>query len=115
MKKTLSVHEIANELKNDQYAGWSYDGAMALAEHLDQMDQDSGDDTEFDVVAIRCDFSEYESAQDAASNYAWEFEGDEEEIDPMDLDEKREESALEFLKDNTVVIEFETGIIIQDF
>jgi hypothetical protein len=115
MKSTLSVYEIADALQNDSNAGWSYEGAKALAEYLNEQDEQSGEDTELDVVAIRCDFSEYQSAQDAASNYSWEYEGDEEEIDADELDELKEQSALEYLQDRTQVIEFNGGIIIADF
>ena len=115
MKNTLSVYEIAHALQDDSNAGWSYEGSKALAEYLDNLDQESGEDTELDVVAIRCDWSEYESAQDAASNYSWEFDGDEDEIDPDELDDLKEESALEYLQGKTQVIEFTGGIIIANF
>ena len=115
MKSTLSVYEIADALQDDSNANWSYEGSKALAEYLNEIDEQSGEDTELDVVAIRCDWSEYQSAQDAASNYSWEYEGDEEDIDPEELDELKEDSALEYLQDRTQVIEFNGGIIIADF
>jgi hypothetical protein len=115
MKTTLSVHQIADALKKDDYAAWSYEGSKALAEYLYEIDEQSGEDTELDIVDIRCRFSEYESAQNAASEYSWEFDVDEKEIDPDDLDEMKEESALEFLQDRTQVIEFKGGIIIASF
>ena len=115
MKSTLSVHEIADALKQDECAGWSYEGSKALAEYLDNLDQETGEDTELDVVAIRGDWSEHESAQDAAREYSWEFDGDEEGVDPDELDDLKEESALEYLKGRTEVIEFKGGIIIADF
>jgi hypothetical protein len=115
MKTTLNEWQVADELKRDKNAGWSYNGSKALASYLCQMDEDSGEDTELDVVAIRCEWNEYASAQEAASNYSWEYDGDEEEIDPDELDELKEQSALEYLQDRTEVIEFEGGIIIQQF
>jgi hypothetical protein len=108
MKKTLSVYEIADALKRDEYAGWSYEGSKALAEYLDQLDEDTGEDTELDVVAIRCDWSEYETATAAAMQYGWEPESDYTEQDS-------EEWALGWLQDHTQVIEFKGGIIIADF
>jgi len=115
MKKTLTEWQVADELKRDEYAGWSYEGAKALAAHLCQIDEELGEDTELDIVGIRCEWSEYASAQDAASRYSWEFPGDEDEIDPEELDALKEESALEYLHDRTQVIEFKGGIIIADF
>ena len=115
MKTTLNEWQIADALRRDEYAGWSYEGAKALASHLFELDEQNGEDTELDVVAIRCEWSEHESAQDAASYYQWEFDGDEEETEGEELDEKREESALQFLQDRTEVIEFSSGIIIREF
>jgi hypothetical protein len=115
MKQTLSVHEIAHALQEDSNAGWSYEGSKALAEYLDDLDQSTGEDTELDVVAIRCSWSEYSSAKEAAETYGWEFEGDKEDIDPEELDELEENSALEYLHCSTQVIEFNGGIIVCDF
>ena len=109
MKKTLSTWEIADALKRDEYAGWSYEGAKALAEYLEQLEEDIGEEMELDVVAISCDYSEYATATEAAENYADKDYGDD-----MDDDEK-EAAALKYLQDNTTVIEFDGGIIIQDF
>lgn len=55
---------------------------------------------EFDRVAIRCDWSEYKSAIEAAEDiYSEEF-GEEDE-------------ALEWLRERTQVIEFDGGVIVQ--
>lgn len=109
MKDTLSTSQIADRLIADTNAGWSWAGAKALAEYLEQLDEDMGEETEFDGVAIRCEYSEYESAIDAVSNYD-DFEPDED----ADDDEK-EEAALEWLRYRTSVIEFDGGVIIRDF
>lgn len=63
MKITLSVSEIADRLRADKNSRWSYDGAIALAEYLEES---TGEEMELDVVGIRCDFCEYESALEAA-------------------------------------------------
>jgi hypothetical protein len=108
MKQTMNTYQIADALRADDNANWSYNGAKALAEHLEQYEEDTGSEMEFDRVAIRCEFSEYANATEAAGNY--DFEPDE------DADEdETEAAALKFLNDRTMVIEFSGGIIIQDF
>ena len=108
MKQTMTTSAIAHALVEDENANWSFAGAMALAEYLEQIEEDTGEEMEFDRVAIRCDFSEYANATEAAGNY--DFEQDE------DADEdETEAAALEYLRDKTTVIEFSGGIIIQDF
>ena len=108
MKQTMNTHQLADALRADDNAKWSYNGAKALAEHLEQYEEDTGSEMEFDRAAIRCEFSEYANATEAAGNY--DFEPDE------DADEdETEAAALKFLNDRTMVIEFSGGIIIQDF
>jgi hypothetical protein len=106
MKHTLCTNEIASDLLSDEYAGWSRNGAEALAEWLEQLEEDTGTEMEFDRVAIRCDFSEYPSALAAVA----EYDG---------LDNKTgnhcEEAALEWLNDHTLTIPFDGGVIIQCF
>ena len=108
MKDTLSTNQIVDRLYSDDYAGWSYNGACALAEYLEELEDETGQEMEFDRVAIRCQYSEYEGAFEAAVEYG--FEPDEEE----DTDEQ-EESALRWLQDRMSVIVFDGGVIIQDF
>jgi len=66
MKTTLSASQAVDLLKADSNARWSRAGAYALVEHLEQLESDCGTEIEFDVVAIRCDYSEYDSALQAA-------------------------------------------------
>jgi hypothetical protein len=105
MKINLSTSEAAHLLLKDDNASWSYDGAHALIEYLEE----NFPDMEFDRVAIRCDFSEYESARKAASFYCWEPDYDQDEDD-------QEADALDYLQNQTMVIELASGgVVIQDF
>lgn len=108
MKQTLTTSEAVDLLMADDNAAWTYAGARALVEYLEQEEQDSGTETEFDRVAIRCDFSECASAIEAAEQYDYEQ-------DP-DLDEgENEAAALEWLQDQTEVITFDGGVIYRQF
>ena len=108
MKITLNTNDIVNHLLRDTNARWSRDGAEALAEHLEEMEESIGEEMELDVVAIRCDFSEYSSAVDAAGEYGWSAEPDE-------YDDANEAAALSWLHDRTSVISFDGGVIISQF
>lgn len=108
MKMTLSINHAADLLRQDENANWSYAGARALAEYLEELEESTGEELEFDRVAIRCEFTEYATAKDAAENYSFEPEEGLSE-------EELEAEALEYLRDNTQVIEFDGGIIIQNF
>jgi len=110
MIDTLNTTQAINRLLEDEYAGWSRGGATAIIEYLEQLEDDTGDSLELDVVAIRCDFSEYTNATDCAEEYdEWnnltDFEGSEE----------IEERATEWLQEQTTVISFPGGVIVGAF
>ena len=107
MKQTLTTEQAPTCLVADKDGGWSYAGARALVEYLENLEDDTGEEIEFDRVALRCDFSEYPNAREAAEEYGWE---------PEDADsEDAEEAALEWLNDRTTVISFNGGVIVQQF
>jgi hypothetical protein len=108
MKLTLSKYAVADLLIADNNANWSYAGAHALADYLEEMEEDTGEEIEFDVVAIRCDYSEYESLAKWADKYGFNIDEDEDE-------EAAEESIREYIQDRGQLVEFEGGIIVSSF
>jgi hypothetical protein len=116
MKTTLSTTQAAQMLADDENSSFSIAGAFALVEYLEQMEDDCGEAIEFDAVAIRCDYSEYESLQDWAHDYfsnAWQELGfnEEEEID----DDAFDSAIRDYIQDRGQLIEFEGGIIVSSF
>ena len=117
---TLNTYQIADALLKDSNARWSRAGAFALAEYLEEYEESTGEEIELDVCAIRCDFYEYESALKAAEDHGWSREAsildDDDNIRPdEDVEEENNEKALQWLQDRTSVIEFDGGVIIQQF
>lgn len=80
---------------------FSYNGLKALFEYMEELEESTGEKMEFDVIAICCEYSEYESLEEIKNNY-WELNGE-------------KNYTLDDLRDHTQVIEFNGGIIIQDF
>lgn len=62
-----TAYMIADELLQDEWANWSYDGAHALAEYLEELAEDM--DIELDIVAIRCEFNEYSNLEELKNCY----------------------------------------------
>lgn len=114
MKATLSTYQAADLLKADSNANWSRSGAFALVEHLEQLEEDTGIEIEFDAVAIRCDFSEYASALEAALDQGFDPETDL-DGEGEENDDDKEKNALDWLHYRTQVIEFSGGVIIASF
>ena len=108
---TIDSHGFRNAFERcGRQNQFSHCGKLALFEHLESIEQDTGSDIELDVVGLCCDFSEFDTALEAAKNYSGFFTSEE------DLNEGEEErQALEFLSDRTTVIPFDGGVIIQNF
>tara|TARA_R110002126_G_scaffold280713_1_gene428261 strand:- start:7 stop:324 length:318 start_codon:yes stop_codon:yes gene_type:complete len=105
MKQTINQYQFADAFKSagrqDQF---SYAGLNALFDELEAITENvTGEEYELDVIELCCEYSEHKSALDAAADYSF------------DVDGESEESALDYLRDNTTVIEFDGGIIIQQF
>jgi len=111
IKETLTESQFVDALKGDEYASWSYGACVALYEYLEQYSEDIGEDIEMDIVAIRCEWSEY----DTCLEYAKQHDADllQLNIDWLDASEAEdedliEEKAREWLEENTTVLEAES-------
>jgi len=117
--ETLTPDDIATRLTHDEHAQWTYQGAYALAQYLDDLSSDTGEPWEFDVVAIRCDYTEYSSAREAASELLeWDGEDMDTELALSQEDgDDAERAALEYLGKRTTVISVTgtTRVIVQTF
>jgi hypothetical protein len=117
MKQTLTTSDIARQLHEDENAGWSYAGALALAEHLEEMEGSFGSELEFDRVAIRCDWAEYKGLREWAEDYfggitKWEAALC---IEPDTTPDECDERIMDYINDRGMVIEFDGGIIVPSF
>jgi hypothetical protein len=98
MKQNVSSFQFIDAIVGDDYNNMSYAGANALFEYLEELEDSTGEELEFDSVAIRCDWAEYENLDAVLSDY-----------DNI--------KTLEDLQDNTTVILIEDSdrLIIQQF
>ena len=89
---------------------FSSNGLTALFNFLEEVYGEDGEyEYALDVVSLCCEFTEYDNALEAGLNYNGLLN-----VESL-TEEEKERNALEFLRDNTLVITFEGGIIIQDF
>ena len=124
MKTTLSTSDIARALKSDRNAAWTWDGAKALAEYLEEYEESTGEEMELDVCAIRCEFSEYASLEDWAVEY---FSDSKQASDAMGLEldmdgetwtgdkEEIQDAIRSYIRDEGTLIEFDGGVIVSSF
>lgn len=115
MKTTLSTNEAAEMLIADTCARWSRAGAFALVEYLEQLEESTGEEMEFDRVAIRCDFSEYASLEEWAEDYFADWRGDLSLPEGMAVEEEEEDAIREYIQDHGELLEFNGGVIVSRF
>ena len=96
---TVDLYEFRRAFTDYNRANnFSYEGLTALFDWLEQLAEDTGVPYELDVIALCCEFTEYENLQEIQENYS-----------STKLDN------IDDLQDHTAVIEFDGGLIIQDF
>ena len=107
MKDTINKNQFINWFRsNEQYKNnFSYEGLSALFDYLEEMEESTGEELDFDPIALCCEYSEYESLNDLIADYidsgiSW---GD--------------DVGIEYFENRTTVIKIEetNGIIIQQF
>ena len=95
---------------------FSREALEALFNYLEEYEQDTGFRVELDVIALCCEFTEYENAIAAAEDYGFTSELEADDYNsPEDFEEAKESEAREWLEDRTILIDFDRGLIIQNF
>ena len=74
MKQTINFYEFAAQFQSIRPNSFSREGLIALWEYLEQSEEDMGEEMEFDVIALCCDFIEYESLADYQQDYSDDVE-----------------------------------------
>jgi hypothetical protein len=126
MKTTLTTSQAAHMLANDENSSFSRAGAYALVDYLEQLEEDTGEEIEFDHVAIRCDYAEYETLQEWGEDYfgGWnklcaefgdDYCGPLEDETPEDYAERFDDAIREYIESRGILIEFDGGIIVSSF
>ncbi len=109
MIKTINFYDFDNEFRNmGREQQFSYEGRKALFEYLEQYEEETNEKVELDVIALCCDYREFESALDCAKEHGYEEGVDLEpqgSLDLIEVAELEEKQAKEWLSDRTSVIE----------
>lgn len=100
MKQTINESQFIQAFTDyDRQDQFSYEGLKALYNFIDELDQDCDTETELDVIALCCEFTEYDSLEEFQDNYGADDYPD-----------------LEAIQDSTLLIMVDNdSFIIQDF
>ena len=97
--KSLDVYDFRQAFQDyGRSAQFSYNALTALFEWLEELAADTDTPYELDVIALCCEFSEYSDLAEIQADYSG-----------SDIDN------IDDLRDLTSVIEFDGGLIIQQF
>jgi hypothetical protein len=102
MKQTVNYHSFVEAFKSfNRENQFSYDGLMALFDHITQQEEISGEETELDVIALCCSYTEFKDLEEIRNEFS-------------ELEALTDEEALQWLEDH-IAIEYDTGIILENF
>lgn len=109
MKQTINQNEFMHAFHaHNRYEQFGYHALKAIFEHIEEYEEQTGEEQELDVIAICCEFTTFNTALEAATEYGFESELED------DADDKEKE-ALNWLYGETTVLEYAGGVVIQQF
>lgn len=85
-------HEFQSYGRGEQFSRWGFD---ALFKYFDEFSEDIGEDIHLDVIALCCEWSEYDSIEEACDQYGNEIQT---------ADDLNDHTLLLFLDNGGVVV-----------
>ena len=74
MKQSVSMYDFERAFKNFERDNFSYDGLKALFEYLEEYEEGTGEEVELDVIALCCEYAEYDSLKEYNDDYGTEYD-----------------------------------------
>ena len=99
MKQSVNMYAFERAFKNFERDNFSYDGLKALFEYLEDYEEDTGEEVELDVIALCCEYMEYDSLKEYNDDYGTKY------------------SEIDTIQDDTTLIKIDggNGFIIQQY
>lgn len=116
MYQSITRSQFMDAFNSIRPGNFTYDGLSALFDYLEDCKYSTGEQLELDVIALCCEYVEYEDLQEMIDQYSYSLEIDLTDVEEEDKEEETKKQAMEYFQDNTQVIEVEKGgYIIQAF
>ena len=74
MIRTINQYDFIDAVKGMREDNFSYDGLVALYEELEMVENDIGKPIKLDVIALCCEFAEYNNLDEFKADYGDEYE-----------------------------------------
>jgi hypothetical protein len=104
MKTTVHFDDFRHAFNSIRPDNFSREGLEQLFDYFESYEKDNGEEIEFDVIAICCEYSE-RTFREIASDYQVE-------IDENENDDEIAQQIMDYLCDNTSVIGSTSNTII---
>jgi hypothetical protein len=92
MKTTVSLYDFRREFAQCRPDNFSYEGLDLLFDHIEDLERDSGEEYELDVIGLCCEWNE-DTPENIAANYSIDIEDDGNQL----------ANVLDHLNDETMV------------
>tara|TARA_R110002020_G_C15902090_1_gene741090 strand:+ start:135 stop:434 length:300 start_codon:yes stop_codon:yes gene_type:complete len=74
MKQSINEYQFRDAFhKMGRGEQFSYDGLTALYDYLEQLEDDIGEEIELDVIALCCEYAEYDSLAEFRKDYGEDY------------------------------------------
>ena len=73
MKQTINEFDFVQAFKELRPDNFSKAGLFALYDYLEQLEDDIGEETELDVIALCCEYAEYDSLAEFREDYGEDY------------------------------------------
>ena len=96
MKQSVNIYDFEREFKRFERNNFSWDGLKALFGYLEEYEEDTGEEVELDVIALCCDYMEYDSLKEYNDDYGTKY---------SEIDAIQDDTTLIKIDDNSFIIQ----------
>jgi len=96
MKQSVNMYDFERAFKNFERDNFSYDGLKALFEYLEEYGDGMGEEVELDVIALCCEYAEYDSLSEYNDDYGTKY---------SEIDAIQDDTTLIKIDDNSFIIQ----------
>ena len=96
MKQSVNMYDFERAFKNFERDNFSYDGLKALFEYLEEYEDSTGEEVELDVIALCCEYMEYDSLKEYNDDYGTKY---------SEIDAIQDDTTLIKIDDNSFIIQ----------
>ncbi len=101
MKTTVTKYDFHRAFEQCRPDNFSYEGLELLFDYFEELEANTGQELELDVIALCCDYAE-DTVEDIARNYSIDLNDADPEDD--DYDDQCRQIVFDYLSDRTSVV-----------